>query len=140
MSSKKRSLYACHYNTKTNKLCENGKGETPLVEICVYTRGHNLQEHSIVLVRGGRVKDLPVKYHVVRGALDTAGVEEELSVDLNMELNAQKNEFIKKLRTKDFTNIVFISQQANSKSKEKKSKENFTARPRFNDQLVTRCK
>ena len=36
--------------------------------------GHNLQEHSIVLVRGGRVKDLPgVKYHIVRGALDTAG-------------------------------------------------------------------
>lgn len=39
--------------------------------------GHNLQEHSIVLVRGGRVKDLPgVRYHVVRGALDTAGVKE----------------------------------------------------------------
>ena len=38
--------------------------------------GHNLQEHSIVLVRGGRVKDLPgVKYHIVRGALDTAGVD-----------------------------------------------------------------
>ncbi len=38
--------------------------------------GHNLQEHSIVLVRGGRVKDLPgVRYHVVRGALDTVGVE-----------------------------------------------------------------
>ena len=38
--------------------------------------GHNLQEHSIVLVRGGRVKDLPgVRYHVVRGALDTAGVD-----------------------------------------------------------------
>jgi len=37
--------------------------------------GHNLQEHSIVLVRGGRVKDLPgVKYHIVRGALDTAAV------------------------------------------------------------------
>ena len=37
--------------------------------------GHNLQEHSIVLVRGGRIKDLPgVKYHIVRGALDTAGV------------------------------------------------------------------
>ena len=37
--------------------------------------GHNLQEHSIVLVRGGRVKDLPgVRYHVVRGTLDTAGV------------------------------------------------------------------
>ena len=38
--------------------------------------GHNLQEHSIVMVRGGRVKDLPgVRYHVIRGALDTSGVE-----------------------------------------------------------------
>ncbi len=38
--------------------------------------GHNLQEHSIVMIRGGRVKDLPgVRYHVVRGILDTAGVE-----------------------------------------------------------------
>ncbi len=38
--------------------------------------GHNLQEHSVVLVRGGRVKDLPgVRYHLVRGALDAAGVE-----------------------------------------------------------------
>jgi small subunit ribosomal protein S12 len=38
--------------------------------------GHNLQEHSMVLVRGGRVPDLPgVKYHIIRGALDTAGVE-----------------------------------------------------------------
>lgn len=39
--------------------------------------GHNLQEHSIVLVRGGRIKDLPgVKYHIVRGALDSAGVKD----------------------------------------------------------------
>jgi small subunit ribosomal protein S12 len=38
--------------------------------------GHNLQEHSVVLIRGGRVKDLPgVRYHIVRGTLDTAGVE-----------------------------------------------------------------
>jgi len=38
--------------------------------------GHNLQEHSVVLIRGGRVKDLPgVRYHVIRGALDTLGVE-----------------------------------------------------------------
>jgi small subunit ribosomal protein S12 len=38
--------------------------------------GHNLQEHSIVMVRGGRVKDLPgVRYHIVRGTLDTSGVE-----------------------------------------------------------------
>lgn len=37
--------------------------------------GHNLQEHSVVLIRGGRVKDLPgVRYHIVRGTLDTAGV------------------------------------------------------------------
>jgi small subunit ribosomal protein S12 len=47
-------------------------------EIIAYIggEGHNLQEHSIVLVRGGRVKDLPgVRYHVVRGALDTLGVD-----------------------------------------------------------------
>lgn len=47
-------------------------------EIIAYIpgEGHNLQEHSIVLVRGGRVKDLPgVRYHIVRGALDTAGVD-----------------------------------------------------------------
>ena len=38
--------------------------------------GHNLQEHSVVLIRGGRVKDLPgVRYHIIRGALDCAGVE-----------------------------------------------------------------
>jgi len=38
--------------------------------------GHNLQEHSVVLIRGGRVKDLPgVRYHIVRGILDTGGVE-----------------------------------------------------------------
>src|SRR5271155_2253646 len=49
------------------------------VEITAYIPGvgHNLQEHSIVLVRGGRVKDLPgVRYKVVRGALDTSGVRE----------------------------------------------------------------
>ena len=41
--------------------------------------GHNLQEHSVVLLRGGRVKDLPgVRYHIVRGALDTAGVDGRL--------------------------------------------------------------
>ena len=39
--------------------------------------GHNLQEHSIVLIRGGRVKDLPgVRYHIVRGTLDTSGVDD----------------------------------------------------------------
>lgn len=48
------------------------------IEVTAYIPGigHNLQEHSVVLVRGGRVKDLPgVKYHIIRGALDAAGVE-----------------------------------------------------------------
>lgn len=48
------------------------------MEVTAYIpgEGHNLQEHSVVLVRGGRVPDLPgVKYHIVRGALDSAGVE-----------------------------------------------------------------
>ncbi len=48
------------------------------MEVTAYIggEGHNLQEHSVVLVRGGRVKDLPgVKYHIIRGALDCAGVE-----------------------------------------------------------------
>jgi len=47
------------------------------MEVTAYIpgEGHNLQEHSIVLIRGGRVKDLPgVRYHIIRGALDTAGV------------------------------------------------------------------
>ena len=51
------------------------------IEVIAYIpdEGHSLQEHSIVLVRGGRVKDLPgVRYHIVRGALDTAGVEGRL--------------------------------------------------------------
>ena len=49
------------------------------IEVTAYIpgEGHNLQEHSIVLVRGGRVKDLPgVRYHIVRGALDTQGVKD----------------------------------------------------------------
>lgn len=50
----------------------NGK----MVTAYVPGEGHNLQEHSIVLVRGGRVRDLPgVKYHIIRGTLDTMGVE-----------------------------------------------------------------
>ncbi len=48
------------------------------MEVTTYIpgEGHNLQEHSVVLIRGGRVKDLPgVRYHIVRGVLDTVGVE-----------------------------------------------------------------
>jgi small subunit ribosomal protein S12 len=50
---------------------------TNSIEVTAYIpgEGHNLQEHSIVLIRGGRVKDLPgVRYHIIRGSLDTAGV------------------------------------------------------------------
>lgn len=52
---------------------------TNTMEVTAYIPGigHNLQEHSVVLIRGGRVKDLPgVRYHIVRGALDTAGVND----------------------------------------------------------------
>ena len=51
------------------------------IEVTAYIPciGHNLQEHSVVLIRGGRVKDLPgVRYHIVRGALDTAGVQNRM--------------------------------------------------------------
>ena len=50
---------------------------TNQIEVTAYIpgEGHNLQEHSIVLIRGGRVKDLPgVRYHIIRGAMDTSGV------------------------------------------------------------------
>ncbi len=51
----------------------NGKEVTAYIP----GEGHNLQEHSIVLIRGGRVRDLPgVKYHIIRGKLDTAGVDD----------------------------------------------------------------
>ncbi len=49
------------------------------IEVTAYIpgEGHNLQEHSVVLIRGGRVKDLPgVRYHIIRGTLDTSGVED----------------------------------------------------------------
>jgi small subunit ribosomal protein S12 len=52
---------------------------TNQMEVTAYIpgEGHNLQEHSVVLIRGGRVKDLPgVRYHIIRGALDAAGVKD----------------------------------------------------------------
>ncbi len=54
---------------------------TNQIEVTSYIPGvgHNLQEHSVVLIRGGRVKDLPgVRYHIVRGTLDTAGVKDRM--------------------------------------------------------------
>ncbi len=83
--SKSRALDACPqrkgvclrvYTTTPKKVARvrltNGKE----VNAYIGGEGHNLQEHSLVLVRGGRVKDLPgVRYHIVRGAVDTSGVE-----------------------------------------------------------------
>ncbi|GAC1473892.1 MAG: 30S ribosomal protein S12 [Chloroflexota bacterium] len=62
-------------NSALRKICRvrlsNGRDVTAYIP----GEGHNLQEHSVVLIRGGRVKDLPsVKYHVIRGTLDAAGV------------------------------------------------------------------
>ena len=65
------------------------------MEVTAYIpgEGHNLQEHSIVLIEGGRVKDLPgVRYHVVRGTLDTAGVSDRKQVVPVMELKKQDHE------------------------------------------------
>ena len=62
-------------NSALRKICRvklsNGQEGT----VYIPGEGHNLQEHSVVLIRGGRVRDLPgVRYHIIRGALDTAGV------------------------------------------------------------------
>jgi small subunit ribosomal protein S12 len=83
MSAKARCMCACIYNhTKKTKFCNaqscSGSFNQRTKEVNAYIpgEGHNLQEHSIVLIRGGRVKDLPgVRYHIVRGALDTSGVD-----------------------------------------------------------------
>ena len=82
VKSKSRALDACPqkrgvcvrvYTTTPKKPNSAMRKE---VNAYIPGEGHNLQEHSIVLVRGGRVKDLPgVRYHILRGALDTAGVE-----------------------------------------------------------------
>ena len=64
-------------NSALRKVCKVRLTSGYEVSAYIPGEGHNLQEHSIVLVRGGRVKDLPgVRYHVVRGVLDTAGVED----------------------------------------------------------------
>ena len=78
----RRVCEGLHFNTKEAELritkscpCTLTNG----IEVTSYIPGigHNLQEHSVVLIRGGRIKDLPgVRYHVVRGTLDTVGVNE----------------------------------------------------------------
>ena len=63
-------------------------------EVISYIPGeqHNLQEHSVVLIRGGRVKDLPgVRYHIIRGTLDTAGVKDRRQARSKYGAKAPKN-------------------------------------------------
>lgn len=63
-------------NSATRKIAKVKLSNKMEVLAYIPGEGHNLQEHSVVLIRGGRVKDLPgVKYHIVRGKLDTAGVD-----------------------------------------------------------------
>ena len=63
-------------NSALRKVCRVRLSSGTEVTAYIPGEGHNLQEHSIVLVRGGRVRDLPgVRYHIVRGALDTLGVQ-----------------------------------------------------------------
>ena len=63
-------------NSALRKICRVRLTNGMEVTAYIPGEGHNLQEHSVVVLRGGRVKDLPgVRYHVVRGVLDTAGVE-----------------------------------------------------------------
>jgi len=62
-------------NSALRKVCKARLSSGYEVTVYIPGEGHNLQEHSIVLVRGGRVRDLPgVRYHIIRGVLDTAGV------------------------------------------------------------------
>jgi small subunit ribosomal protein S12 len=64
-------------NSALRKIARVRLSNTMEVTAYIPGEGHNLQEHSVVLIRGGRVKDLPgVRYHIVRGALDAAGVKD----------------------------------------------------------------
>ncbi|GIR93388.1 MAG: hypothetical protein CM15mP93_15750 [Thiotrichaceae bacterium] len=74
--------------------------------------GHNLQEHSVVLLRGGRVKDLPgVRYHIVRGSLDTQGVENRKQ--------ARSKYGSKKLRAQNQSKVYRLCQEEEKFPKEK---------------------
>ncbi len=70
-----RTLTPKKPNSALRKICRVRLSNNREVTAYIPGEGHNLQEHSVVLIRGGRVRDLPgVRYHVIRGALDAAGV------------------------------------------------------------------
>lgn len=84
-SSPQKSGVCTKVFTMTPKKPNSAMRKVAKVKVCngfevtayIPGEGHNLQEHSVVLMRGGRVKDLPgVQYHIIRGALDTAGVKD----------------------------------------------------------------
>jgi len=77
MSAEARCLRSCLHVDAEEAELRAPQGLTNGIEVTSYIpgEGHNLQEHSVVLIRGGRVKDLPgVRYHVIRGTLDSQGV------------------------------------------------------------------
>ena len=81
------------------------------IEVTSYIpgEGHNLQEHSVVLIRGGRVKDLPgTRYHIVRGTLDTAGVARDVRHVPNTELRDRKTLRSNKVTESSITNRTMI--------------------------------
>lgn len=64
-------------NSAVRKICRVRLSDGLIVTAAIPGHGHNLQKHSVVLIRGGRVKDLPgVRYHIIRGALDSGGVKD----------------------------------------------------------------
>ena len=101
MPSKKRCMFKSlyHHSKKPNSALRkvarvkltNGQEVTAYIP----GEGHNLQEHSVVLIRGGRVKDLPgVRYHIIRGTLDTQGLEKkDVKEDQNTEPKSLKAKF-----------------------------------------------
>ena len=103
MSSKKRVCTRVYTttpkkpNSALRKVCRVRLTSGYEVTSYIGGEGHNLQEHSLVLIRGGRVKDLPgVRYHTIRGTLDTSGVAGENNVVPSMELKKVNNNAKKK--------------------------------------------
>ena len=105
---------------------------TNKIEVIAYIpgEGHNLQEHSIVLIRGGRVKDLPgVRYHIVRGSLDTAGVKDRKQSRSKYGTKERKSKKII-----HYNNFINNTEMRKAQAK----KLPLAPDPKFQDKLVTR--
>ena len=87
------------------------------IEVTSYIpgEGHNLQEHSVVLIRGGRVKDLPgTRYHIIRGTLDTAGVATEDRLVLNTALRDLKQVLLQLRRNNSWAGLKRLVEEPQS--------------------------